>query len=306
MKTAEDWYQEGLRHLDLSRGADSSREYDEDRRDALEAFTQAVAIDAGHAAAQRERALLLASLGHPEEALDALVVAGNDAPRDAKLVLESARAMAKLGRLADAVPLFQRALELNDELADAALGLADALFRLHRDAEALSAWDVALQPKFENQSFFFTRTHALLCRARTQARLRLADATASFRALLADQKLIGPMSDASFFAALEEAEVARQVYRDWLSERADDAAAWRIAAGRFSGAGCIDDALRCWSRVLELVPDDFFAWFGKAETFAKARRFDEAIAAYERSLAIKPDFLGAKARLEVVRRDENE
>lgn len=299
MKTAEDWYQEGLRALELSASADSTREYREDRESALEAFTQAVAL--GHPQAQRQRAMLLASLGHPEEALDSLVVVAAESPRDSEVVLESARALAKLERWAEAVPVFRQALKLNAELADAAYGLADALFRLKRDDEALAAWDHALQPKFQNKAFFFTRTWARVCRARTLARLQHPDAASAFRELLADDTSIGPMSDTSFWDALREAPIAQQVYRDWLAERPGDARAWRIAAERFSAAGCIEDALRAWDRVIELAPHDFFAWFGKAEAFAKAKQYDEAIDAFQRSLALKPDFLGAKARLEVVR-----
>lgn len=301
MKTAEAWYQEGLRALELSGSADSTREYNEDRQSALEAFTQAVAL--GHPRAQRERAMLLASLGHPEDALDSLVVVAAQSPRDSQVVHESARAMVKLGRWAEAVPVFQKALELNADFVDAAYGLADALFQLKRDEEALRAWDYALQPKFENKAFFFTRTYARLCRARTLARLEHPEAASAFRDLLADEKLIGPMSDTPFRDALADAPLAQQVYRDWLEERPTDAGAWRVAAGRFSGAGCIDDALHAWDRVIALAPTDHFAWFGKAETYAKAKRYDEAIDAFERSLAIKPGFLGAQARLEVVREE---
>jgi tetratricopeptide (TPR) repeat protein len=154
--------------------------------------------------------------------------------------------------------------------------------------------------KFENKAFFFTRTYARLGRARTLARLDHADAASAFRDLLADEKLIGPMSDTSFWDALAEAPLAQQVYRDWLAERPTDAAAWRMAAGRFSAAGCIDDALHAWDRVITLAPTDHFAWFGMAETFAKVKRYDEAIDAFQRSLALKPGFLGAQARLEVV------
>lgn len=299
MKTADEWVKAGLAQLELSRSADSSREYREDLEEALRCFTEAIAADASNLEAQRQRGLILSTLGQAEEALDALatVAAGTRLTRDEELT--AARALRRSHRVREAISVLERTLARNPEDAELILELADALFEVRRDEDAIAQWDRGLVRGSTTGLFFFHLGGARLKRARALARLGRPQAEVAFRELLTSEATLGPSFDQLVYEALREAPVARRVYQDWLDERPDDVGAWTYAADRLSGGGALEQALAAWEHVLRRAPTDSRAWFGRAETLVKAGRLDEAIEAYRTSLKHEPGFLGAQARLDV-------
>ncbi len=79
-----------------------------------------------------------------ESAADWLATAVSIDPTNATAHSHLADALAKLGRLEDAIPEYQRAIDLDASLSEAYGGLTATLHLLHRDAEALDLAEVAV------------------------------------------------------------------------------------------------------------------------------------------------------------------
>lgn len=150
----------------------------------------------------------------------------------------------------------------------------------------------------------YRRARARIARALVLSRLGRADAFSAFCELFAEgRKLMnGPLSpEAELLEALKANAVAQAAYRQHVETRKADADEMRRAGGVWIRAGQSADALTAWDAVVGLQPHDATAWFGKAEAHAQAEQFAHAIAAYERALVLWPEFIGAAARMKVIK-----
>jgi tetratricopeptide (TPR) repeat protein len=116
---------------------------------------------------------------------------------------------------------------------------------------------------------------------------------------LGGRELGGDWAPSGFVAALYQFEPAREVYLESLRSSPQDRNLWIRAGDTFLSARRSDEALVAYQEAIRLAPDDSRVWFSRAEALVQAGR-EDAIAAYEESLRLEPDFLGAKARLDVV------
>src|SRR5688572_9202382 len=107
MKSAAQWFEDGLAALELSRSADSHSEYVGDLESALAAFDRTIALDPSHPHAAAHRGLALARLGRHAEAVDALAAALDLTPSDADLLLAQAQSLQQIGALDDALRTYE-------------------------------------------------------------------------------------------------------------------------------------------------------------------------------------------------------
>ncbi|MFZ5441292.1 MAG: tetratricopeptide repeat protein [Myxococcota bacterium] len=304
-QTAAEWVQHGLDALELSRSADTASDYRDDLRRAVEAFDRALALEPEHLHAQRLRGETLAKLGDHEGALDSLVVAAERAPMDLAATRAAASSFARLGRHEDALAAAEQVLAARPDDADLRFLQAELLTKLARDAEAVAAWDRLLaSPELLRRVFLFgARARAKLLRASALTHARDARAAEAWRALFLEEfdQLRGPMAPTELFDALHQYEAARAGFRAAVEHR-PTTANWKIAVEHLLRAQRSDEALHAAAQLIALAPSDSRAWFLQAEACAAAGDREAAIAAYERSLTLEPGFLGARARLDVVRR----
>lgn len=302
--TAAAWYQRGLEALELSRSADTQSELRGDRESAVEAFDRALALEPQHAQAQYLRGRTLADLDRHEEALDSLAVAQQLLPDDPSPTRAAAHSFHRLGRHLDALAAAEHSLARAPRDADLAFLRAELLTRLHR-SEAVSAWDELLADAelLERVSRFGARVRARLLRATTLAFFADGRAREAFDALfeLEGEQLRGPMTPNELFDALRDFDVARKAFTAAIEHR-PTAASWHVAVDHWLRAGRAQEALAAAERLVTLSPTDARAWTAKAEAHAAAGQRDAAITCFQRALGLEPDFLGAKARLEVVSR----
>jgi tetratricopeptide (TPR) repeat protein len=314
MLSAAEWFEKGQAALTMSQSADHGSEYVSDLEAAVAAFEQALALDPKHERAMRERGLAQARLGHHEAALDSFIAASAQAKEDAGLRVAIAQSLVSLARHEAALQAFDEVLKLQPLNEEALFGRASMLMVLRRDELALDAWNQTLRGP-DNRTLNlqgrqvrvltddFRRLRALLSLALTLARLGRAEAAGAFRDVFDAHsvRLAGPMAPAVFHEALREQEVARAAYRAHLQANAGDSHAWRRAAQVWQAVHRTDEAIAAWDQLVTHAPDAQ-VWFGKAEAHAQAGQLDAAIAAYEHSLEYWPGFLGAAARLEVIRK----
>ena len=301
MDDAESRFQEGMKHIGLSRHADYHSEYVGDLEDAVHCFDRALALDPSHAGALSEKGTALAALGRHVEAVQALEQALGFRPDDADLWLEQAGALYGVGRDADALAACDAVLRLRPGDADATFRRAEALDRLRRDVEALAAWQAFLQIP-DTRTFNFhgaklrwitgdvRRARASFATAGALARLgRRDEALGCYRALLEEGAATTLSTSEYLSAALACDETARVAYQAYIEGRAADSQAWRTAGGLWLRAARSEDALAAYERAIQLAPGNPDGWYGKAEALFQAGRRVDAIAAYREALRIKPD-----------------
>lgn len=306
MKDAEAWFQDGIKHIELSWHADYQSELTGDLEGAIAAFECAISLSPEHAAAWAQKGYALSRLGRYEDAAAALAEAVRLSPDDAGLRLERGHALARLERHDEALDCYDQALARKPEDADSWFLKAMTLEALGRDAEALTAWDQYLRRHEDRRLSFLigfdSGLRAELRRAGVLARLgRRDDALTAYRAAFegADH-LEGPMAPSVFHDALRNVEEARAAYAERLESRRDDPNTWRGAGQTFMYAERSQESLEAYDTMIRLVPNEPDAWYGKAEALVQAGRVSEAIAAYEQALRIRPGYQPATIRLRVV------
>ncbi|MGI9068195.1 MAG: tetratricopeptide repeat protein [Pyrinomonadaceae bacterium] len=223
--------------------------------EALAAYEQADALGGG-AVARRGRAETLKALGRLNDALSIYDAVIADYPEETISRGGRADTLRALGRFTDALAAYDSILSAYPEDVFARTGRAATLKAMYRFNDALAAYDSIIATYPEN---VFARTG----RAETlKAMGRLNDALAAYDSVI---------------ATFPEEVVARNGRADTLH-----------ALGR------LDDALAGYDFVIATYPEDVYARSGRADTLKALGRLDEALAAYDTVIAAYPDELVAR------------
>jgi protein O-GlcNAc transferase len=297
--TAEQEYAEGLQRLELSRGADSSREYRDDLETALSSFEAAVRADPNHPGAQRQRAYCLAQLDRHAEAAEAWAAAVRLEPADAALFLGLGQALAKLERPGEALDAFDASLKLS-ETPDALEGRAAALTALGSDDDEAAWKRVAEVPGGFAEEW--RRARARAAHAASLARQHRPEALDAFREAFErdGNELTGGFRGQGLQQALKEHDVAQAALRLWAQAHAGEPRTWWAAGNAWLVAGELDEAIAAYEQLVRMQPDDPQAWFRKGEAHLAAGQPAAAEAAYQRALALWPEFTVVKDRLKTL------
>ena len=140
-------------------------------------------------------------------------------------------------------------------------------------------------------------------------RLNRPDAFDEFNKLIvSDWPHLRGLTPQSFYDALAEHEVARRAFREFVRGHIDDpsllyaaARIWESVGYQHNDAELRREALATWTELVAHAPSEPQAWFGKAEAQHQLGDLDGAVKSYERSLELWPEFLGASARLKIVK-----
>ncbi|MBR0873523.1 tetratricopeptide repeat protein [Bradyrhizobium tropiciagri] len=201
-------------------------------------------------------------------------------PDLAEAWLGRGNAFAGMGRLDKALAAFDKALALKPALAGPWLGHLFA--NLGRQGEALAAYDKALAVRPDLAEAWLGRCHSLVKLE------RCAEALAAYeRALAVDPRLAAPWLG-HLFDSLGHHQEALAAYDRTLALKADLIEAWLGRGNVLFKLGRADDALAAYDRVLALKPDMAEAWVGRGNLLAELGRYDPANAAYDKAVALKP------------------
>ena len=200
------------------------------------------------------RGTSLCSLGRQAEALACFERALALAPESAQVWMDKGVCLMDLGRLDEALACHDRALALRPDYAWAEINKANVLDRLGRHEEALACCDRAIA-------------------------LRPREAPGCFNkgSLLYD---LGRFAEA--FACHDQA-----VQNDPRHARA-----WRGRGHDLRQLGRLREAVESYERGLAIEPTDASAWMALGQAYGMSKRPQEALAAFDRSLALDPGFAG--------------
>jgi tetratricopeptide (TPR) repeat protein len=194
----------------------------------------------------------LATLGRPAEALTCYERALEINPRDGIAWSNKGVALADLDRRAEALTCFERALEINPRYADAWSNKGLALANLGRHEEALTCYERVLEINPRDPKAWSNKGVALADLGRHAEVL-----TCFERALEIDPH---------------------------------DAKAWSNKGVALKNLGRPAEDLTCFERALEINPRYAKAWYNRGVALADLGRHAEALTCYDRAMEISPRY----------------
>jgi Flp pilus assembly protein TadD len=208
--------------------------------------------------------------GSVEEAIPHFQRALQIMPDNAEAWYNLGDALLKKGNVDEAISHFQRALQIKPDYVEAHNNLGNALFKKGNVNEAIAHYQKALQIKPD-----YAEIHNNLGIALAKAHGDYAN------------KLVGMGRDDE---AMVEFREALELFPDYAEARHD-------LAIILLQKGQVDEAIAQFREIQEKYPDDAMASFDLGNAYFQKGQMDEAVAAYQRALEIKPDDVSARNNL---------
>jgi len=261
------WYKRGLALGDLGR-------FDQE----IAAYDRAIELKPGDYLAWYSRGLALGDLDRFEEALasfdrvlelkpdyqDArtqrdiialgnLVQAAEVIPEEYLVWFNRGNDQFDSGRFAEAIPFYDKAIELKADDHAIWFFRAYALGELGRFAEAIASYDKAIELKPDDHATWYLRGKALLILGRFEAALAAFDKVIEFKP--------------------------------------DDHDSWYNRGIALFNLGRFEAALTAFDKVIEFKPDDHKAWINRGAVLCdNLGCYEEAIASYDKAIEFKRDY----------------
>lgn len=201
--------------------------------------------------------------------------------------------LTQLGKHADAVASFDRAIALNPGHAEAYNNRGIALCNLSRFDDGIASFDRALAIKPDAADVLSNRGMALFYLKRPE------EALASFDAALAVQPtyLQALMTRGTILHGLGRRDDALASYDKAIGLRPSPELHYNRAV-MLAEMSRFGEALSGFDRALALQPNFADAWNSRGVVLQELERFEEAVTSFERAIRLKPDIAGAHANRE--------
>ncbi|MGO8950082.1 MAG: tetratricopeptide repeat protein [Ktedonobacterales bacterium] len=206
----------------------------------------------------------------------------------ADLVLRGKGLMAQK-QYAAAVPLLERATQMEPENEDAWYNLGYVQDELEHWQESLAACERALTLNSGNGKAWSSKARALRRMGRNQEGLAAAEQAIT---LLPDYAPAW-FNKGGALNGLQRPEEALAAYDQALALDPNLAVAWTGKAAALIGLSRYQEALEAAERALTLDPNYAPAWHNKGAALGNLQRYEESLAAYERANTLDPNLANA-------------
>ena len=159
------------------------------------------------------------------------------------------------GSYEEALDAYDKAIEMDPQLAKAWIGKGNALDVMGKYDEAIEAYDSALNLSTENDE---------------DAIMALTGKAVAF-------SLMGEYNE-SFDIYDHAIELTPANQREILSH------IWNLKGGSFMSAGRFEEALNAFDKATQTDPENSDAWFSKGKSLSEQGKYEDAIEAYEKSI----------------------
>lgn len=204
-------------------------------------------------------------------------------------LLTRGKALQAQGKHAEALALFERAVQLAPSSFDAWFNRAYALDDLGDYEGAVAAWDRALRLDPNRAAAWSNMGIALLVLGRREEAL-----AAYSRALTLDPDYPNAWSNmGTALGSLGRSEQALAAYDSALALDPTYREAWTGRGAALLSLGRYAESLAAYDRAIALDPGYIMAWYNKGLALWRMRRNEEALVAYDRAIALDPEFARA-------------
>jgi tetratricopeptide (TPR) repeat protein len=195
-------------------------------------------------------------------------------------------ALGNLGRYEEAIDSYDQAIKIKPDYDETWNNRGVALFNSGRYEEAIASYDRAVKIKPDKHETWYNRGVALGCLDRDKK-----EAIASFDRAVE----IKPDDHQSLYLRslalyeLGQYEEAITSYDRAIEIEPDKYEAWSNRGIALRALGRYADAIDSYDRAVEIKPDDDAAWFNRGISLDDLGRYEEAITSYDEAIKIKPD-----------------
>jgi len=206
-------------------------------------------------------------------------------------IREFAAAMSalQLGRLEEAERLLMLTLRGQPKHLAALNLLGVVLGRLGRNAEAIASFDRALATAADSDEAWYGRGMTLLAMNRPRQALKSFERVIALKPDLSQVRLLR----ARLLVDLDRHDAALETIDDLIAKFPTLAEAWLGRSNVLFSVARYGDALSSAERALALKPDFAEAWQARGNALHELKRHNEALAAFDKAVALYPDFTGA-------------
>lgn len=219
------------------------------------------------------------------EASEMAAKSGNEALQSLCLNVLGA-ALGAQGKDEEALPLFEKALELEPNFPWVWHNKGIANSELERYEEALSSFNEALRLDPDFAVAWTSKGWVFIALERDQEALSCFDEALRLNPNDANNWI----SKGVVLRSLERYDEALASFAGALSRKPDDAFAWCGKGGLLGSLGRNKEALTCFDEALRLLPDFALAWHGKGLVLQGLGRHDDAKESFNRALALREKY----------------
>lgn len=250
---------------------------------------QIVSVDRNFFDALYVLAVVQASLGKSAEALANYDRALALQPRHAEALSNRGNTLKVLKRFNEALDSFDRALAAQPDYPAALSNRGAVLFDMARYEEALATYDRSLAVRPDQVVALYNRGGTL------QILGRFEEAIASYdRALAINPELVEAHANrGNTLNALHRYDDALASFDRALALRPELVEALTNRGNALNGLKRYDEALASYDRAIVCQPTHAGAHYNRGTTLHEMRRHDEALASYDRAIALQPDYTEA-------------
>jgi tetratricopeptide (TPR) repeat protein len=238
---------------------------------------------ADEAARRLLRALALTAAGESSGQLP------REPQESAEELLTRGKALQARGKHAEALALFERAVQFSPSWFDAWFNLAYTLDDLGDYEGAVAAWDRALHLDPNRAAAWSNLGIALLVLGRREEAL-----AAYSHAVTLDPDYPNAWSNmGTALGGLGRSDQALAAYDRAIALDPTYREAWTGRGAALLSLGRYAESLATYERAIALDPDYIMAWYNKGLALWRMQRHEEALAAYDRAIALDSEFARA-------------
>lgn len=256
-------------------------------QDAIASLNRALDADSGQAKLWATKSMVALELRLPTVALDAAEHTLHLDASDYEAWNNKGKALALVGRLEEAVAVYERSLSLQ-VTALTLTNMGVVLVGLGRVDEALAAWDRALQLRPDSHEAWSNKSMALKQLGRYQEALEAC----GIAIYLMPDSLEDWSNKVLLLIQLECYQEALGAVDDLVCRDPDDAGAWSIKCLVLVRLERYQEALEACDKAIHLQSDSWLAWSNKGFVMLQQKRYQEALAIFDQAFQLNPNHPG--------------
>jgi len=260
-----------------------------DAKDAEHLLKAVLRAQPKHVVALNLLGVALGRLGRNAEAIDSFDRALNLAPGSVESWFGRGMTLIAAGRRQDAIASFDRAIAAKPDFAQVHLLRAKLLADLGRHDDALAGVDRLLAMAPNLAEVWLGRSNVLFELRRYDEALAACERALALKPNLAEAW----HGRGNALNELKRYEEALAAYDKALALNPGFAWAWHGRGNVLNELKRYDEALAAYDKAMAAMPDLAESWLGRGNVFNETKRYDEAFAAFDRALALRPDLAEA-------------